>query len=53
MGQCIIDLTGHALIDKTQHSSTVHVWAFRGADSNTDHYLVLEKVGDKLVVSKW
>jgi len=33
--------TDHILMEKRWYSNTVHVWSFRGADCDTDHYLVL------------
>jgi hypothetical protein len=40
------------LIDRKWHSSIVDVQSFRGADSNTDHCLVVGIVRDRLAVSK-
>jgi endonuclease/exonuclease/phosphatase family metal-dependent hydrolase len=42
----------HVLIDKIRHSSTLDVRSFRGADCDTDHYLVVAKVRERLAVSK-
>jgi endonuclease/exonuclease/phosphatase family metal-dependent hydrolase len=42
----------HVLIDKRQHSSAFDVRSFRGADCDTDHYLVVAKVRERLAVSK-
>jgi hypothetical protein len=42
--------TDHVLIDR-RHSSILDVRSFRGADSDTDHYLVVEKIRDRLAVS--
>jgi hypothetical protein len=42
----------HILIDRRQHSSILDVRSFRAADCDTDHYLVVEKVGERLAVSK-
>jgi hypothetical protein len=44
--------TEHVLIDTRQHSSILDVRSYRGADCDTDHYLVAAKVRDKLAVSK-
>jgi lipopolysaccharide export system protein LptC len=40
------------LIDRRWHSNILDVRSFRGADCDTDHYLVVAKVREKLAVSK-
>jgi hypothetical protein len=40
------------LIDSRRHSNILDVQSFRGADCDTDHYLVVAKVREKLAVSK-
>jgi hypothetical protein len=40
----------HVLIDR-RHSSILDVRSFRGADCDTDHHLVDEKIRDRLAVS--
>jgi hypothetical protein len=40
------------LIDRRWHSSILDARYFRGADCDIDHYLVVAKVRDRLVVSK-
>jgi hypothetical protein len=40
------------LIDRSWHSSILDVRSFRGADCDTDHYLVVAKVRERLAVSK-
>ena len=40
------------MIDRRWHSHILDVRSFRGADCDTDHYLVVAKVREKLVVSK-
>jgi hypothetical protein len=40
------------LIDRRRHSSILDVRSFRGADCDTDHYLVVAKVRERLAVSK-
>jgi len=43
---------GHVLIDRRWHSSVLDVLSFRGADCDTDHYLVIAKVRERLAVGK-
>jgi hypothetical protein len=40
------------LIDGRRHSSILDVRPFRAADCDTDHYLVVTKVRERLAVSK-
>jgi hypothetical protein len=40
------------LIDRRRHSSILDVRYFREADCNSDHYLVVAKVRERLAVSK-
>jgi DNA repair ATPase RecN len=42
----------HVLKNRRQHSSILDVRYFRGADSDTDHYLVAAKIRERLAVSK-
>jgi hypothetical protein len=42
----------HHLIDRRRHSSILDVRSFRGAECETDHYLVAAKVRERLEVSK-
>ena len=42
----------HVWIDRRWHSNILDVRSFRGADSDTDHYLVVSKVRESLAVSK-
>jgi hypothetical protein len=44
--------TDHILTDRRQRSGILHVRSFRGADRDTDHYLALAKVRERLAVSK-
>jgi hypothetical protein len=44
--------TDHMLIDRRWHSSVIEVQCFRRADCDTDHYLVVAKVKERLAVSK-
>jgi len=38
----------HVLLDRRWHSSILDVGSFRIADYDTDHYLVVAKVGERL-----
>jgi hypothetical protein len=40
------------LIDRRRHSSILDVRAFRAADCDTDHYLVVAEIRERLAVSK-
>jgi hypothetical protein len=40
------------LIDRRRYSSILDVQSFRGADCDTNHYLVVAKVRERLAVSK-
>ena len=40
------------MIDSRRHSSILDVRGFRGVDCDTDHYLVVTKVKERLTVSK-
>jgi hypothetical protein len=42
----------HVLIDKRRHSNILDVRSFRGADRDTDHYLVVAKLREGISVSK-
>jgi len=42
----------HVLIDRRWHLSVLDVGGFRGADCDTDHYLVIAKVGERLAAGK-
>ena len=42
----------HVLIDRRWQSSVLDVRSFRGAESDTDHYLVIAKVRERLAVGK-
>jgi len=42
----------HIFIDRRWHLSMLDVRSFRGADCDTDHYLVFVKVKGRLAVSK-
>jgi hypothetical protein len=40
------------LIDRKRHSYILDVRAFRGADCDTDHYLVVTELRERISVSK-
>jgi hypothetical protein len=40
------------LIDRRKHSSILDVRSLRGAECDTDHYLVVVKIGERLAVNK-
>ena len=40
------------MIDRRRQSSILDVRSFRGADCDTDHYLVVAKVRERLAVDK-
>jgi hypothetical protein len=42
----------HILIDRRRHSSVLDVRSFRAADCDTDHYLVVANIRDKIAVNK-
>ena len=42
----------HVLIDRRWHSSILYVRSFKGADSDTDHFLLVAKLRERLAVSK-
>jgi len=46
------DQIDHILTDKRGHWNVLDVRSFRAAECDTDHYLVVAKVRDRLSVSK-
>ena len=42
----------HILIERRRHSSILDVRSFRGADCDTDHYLVIWKIEGKISLNK-
>jgi hypothetical protein len=46
------DQIDHILVDRRRQSSILDVRSFRGADCNTDHYLVAAKLRERLSVIK-
>jgi hypothetical protein len=43
---------GHNLINRRRHSSVLDVQSFRAADYDTDHFLVVAKIKERLAVNK-
>jgi endonuclease/exonuclease/phosphatase family metal-dependent hydrolase len=43
---------GHILVDRRRHSNILDVRSYRGAECDTDHYLVVAKVRERLAVNK-
>jgi hypothetical protein len=43
---------GHNLIDMLRHSSVLDVQSFSAEDCDTDHYLVVAKIRERLIVNK-
>ena len=53
VGEKIVDFeVQRILIDRRWHSSIIDVRSFRGAECDTDHYLVVAKVRERLAVRK-
>jgi hypothetical protein len=42
----------HILVDRRRHSNVLDVRSFRAADCDSDHYLVVVKVWERLTVHK-
>jgi hypothetical protein len=42
----------HILIDRRRNSNILDAGSFRGTDCDTDHYLVVAKLRERLAVSK-
>ncbi|KAJ4430316.1 hypothetical protein ANN_22529 [Periplaneta americana] len=42
----------HIFVDKRRHTSIVDIRTFRGADCNSDHYLVIGELRERLSVAK-
>jgi hypothetical protein len=42
----------HILVDRRRHSNIPDVRSYRAADCDTDHYLVMAKVRERLTVNK-
>jgi hypothetical protein len=42
----------HILVDRRRHSNILDVRSFRAADCDSDHYLVVAKVRERLAVNK-
>jgi hypothetical protein len=50
--EILIDTSTEVLIDRRWHLIILNVRSFRGADCDTDHYLVVAKVRERLAVRK-
>jgi hypothetical protein len=46
------DQIDHILVDRRRHSNVLDVRSFRAAECDTDHYLVVAKVRERLAVDK-
>jgi hypothetical protein len=44
--------TVHILVDRRRHSNILNVLSFRAADCDSDHYLVVAKVRERLAVNE-
>jgi hypothetical protein len=42
----------HILTDRRRHSTVLDVRSFRAADCDTDHYLVVAKIRERIAVNK-
>jgi hypothetical protein len=42
----------HSLVDRRRHSNVLDVQSFKAADCNSNHYLVVVKVRERLAVNK-
>jgi hypothetical protein len=42
---------GHILVDRRRHSNVLDVRSYRAADCDTDHYLAVEKIRERLAVN--
>jgi hypothetical protein len=42
----------HVLIDKRKHSNILDFHSFKGTDCDTDHYLLVAKLRERILVSK-
>jgi hypothetical protein len=42
----------HILVDRQRHSNALDVRSFRAADCDSDHYLVVAKIRERLAVNK-
>jgi hypothetical protein len=42
----------HILVDRRRHSNVLDVLSFRAADCDSDHYLVVAKVRERLATNK-
>jgi hypothetical protein len=52
MGKKTHNQIDHILVDRRRHSNVLDVRSFRAADCDSDHYLVVAKVMERLSVNK-
>jgi hypothetical protein len=43
---------GHILVDRRRHSNVLDVRSFKAADCDSDHYLLVAKVRERLTVNR-
>jgi hypothetical protein len=51
-GRKVHNQINHVLRDRKRHSNVLEIRSFRGADCDSDQYLVVSKVRERLAVNK-